>query len=200
VDNLQTTILSAGVSGVISYFLGRRAFRYETRYSKLHELKAEAIVGLYARVSRVEGAFLHLRQKLLPAGTEEQVGVELLARAKRAADESDELIRWFDEKRVLLPPILCDRLTRYLDGTRKAWINLQLADRFRTPGAPDSLIAEAAKMSGQADDFVFKQAPNLRKEIEIHVLSELRESMSVSGALLSLWARLKVFLPLKHTN
>jgi len=171
---MEISALVLSFAGVlIAFVLGLLSAWYATRYARFHDLRVDALVGLYSRLTKVQRAFKHARQRILLGGNAQQIEADRVTNRNKAADRGNDLIEWADEKRLLFNPELRNAVDKYIDGLGKAWMDQDSADILRSVGVADHVM-KAVELDKKVDEFVNTETPKLREVIEVIVREELR--------------------------
>jgi hypothetical protein len=127
------------------------ASEHETRFTRLHEARAEAIAELYKRLVRAQGAFdLYLNTVAFGADPDP-------AKEEQAVKGMGELIGYFREKRIYFEEELCRDIDAAIEEHVNVWVRTG-AYPIRMPDGPEQWSKAALHFS--------EHFPPIRAKIE----------------------------------
>jgi hypothetical protein len=147
--------------------LSRLTFEHQTRFSKLHDRRADAIDGLYKRLVRTSGAF----HQLLISGEED------VAAKSNAGKAAQDFVDFFGEHRLYLEPELLSALGDFDAVLREAWATFAFDSTKQEAGLPHHERERRLKAWRRARDIVRDESPKLRERIE----GLMREMLAAPG-------------------
>jgi hypothetical protein len=160
-------VLTPVLTGVVVYFVQlywqERMERRLTRFSKLHERRAEVIAGLYELLVDIQSG-LRSHTHAVKSSPQQDLNEEELS----ATEQSIEAFRgYFEKHRIYLPESLAGKIQEFHRHSTQAEIQIKLADICRM-GAPGDLFDEEGysesveKLARLADERI----PSLKQDIE----------------------------------
>jgi hypothetical protein len=146
---------------------------HETRFSRLHAKRSEAIDGLYKRLYRVHEAFLPLVGMLKSEEDEEFQG-----KLEYAGETAQDMLTFFGEHRLYFPEPIVSGFGRLNNKLHTAWTTFLLQRRGPDwTTLPRPLQEEDLKMWRTARDAIVEHVPVLREEIE----REMKRALGAIG-------------------
>ena len=137
----------------------------ETRFSRLHLKRSEAIDGLYKRLYRVHEAFLPLVGMLKSEEDE-----EFQTKLEHAGDTAQDMLTFFGEHRLYFPDPIVAEFGQLNNELHSAWTTFLLQRRGPAwTTLPRPLQEEDLKMWRSARDAIVEHVPALREEIELEM-------------------------------
>lgn len=140
----------------LQYAFRLKFYEFQTRYSWLHQQRAEAIVKLYSLLARVEGdlnVWINSSNEL-----RSQTEVE---HYRAAEGRFQEMVNFFDEKRIYFDPETIDAVLVMVEATRKIY------DEHSNVQWPQDRVPELASW--------LKQHSTILKEHNIDLVMALLE-------------------------
>lgn len=154
--------------------LRRNAFEHETRFSKLHERRVQAIDGLYKRLVRTIAAFY----PLMTRGNGEESG-EI---KQKAGEAGQEFTTFFGENRLYLDAELAQDVGRLQMVLNEAWVTFAYDLRDEQAPVPQHERERRLAVWRRARDIVRDEAPMLRDRIEARMRSMLESSPTLPAS------------------
>jgi len=146
------------------------AFEHQTRFTKLHEKRAEVIAELYLRLVKTQRCFTSMLDPL-PA---EFSGDPRVERIKVARDIANNFLEYFDTHQLFLDPALCAKLSRLSQEFSEIYITFVMAQSDPTGSSA------VHKAWSDGIDKLNKEIPKLRDEIEVIFRKMLGDTNSAS--------------------
>jgi DNA-directed RNA polymerase subunit F len=138
------------------------SFEHETRFSRLHQTRAETVAELYKRMVQTEETIRTLLGDVQPAEKEE---CEKLF--WKAGGQTGELFRFFEERRIYFDEELCGLLDAHASHFRQAWL-------YGSPYV--ELTPEQREETQQRLNELANAIPRVRHAIEVR----MREMLGVN--------------------
>jgi hypothetical protein len=138
------------------------AFERETRFTKLHEERAEVIVKLYRKLVKIERRLSSYAYnvKSSEASCEET--------EKSIWDAIHEFQDYFLDNRLYLPETLGGRVEEFHQLSSSAYVTLQIADIAKMSSSNDeSYDREYKEEFTEASRIISEEIPPLKEEIEL---------------------------------
>lgn len=167
---VATSLLTPLLTGIIVYFVQLRwQERMEqrlTRYSKLHEKRAEVIAELHSLLVEMRSD-LHSAALAVSPSTEGWPEEEIQRRVEAAHQSAEAFREHFRRHRIYLPESLVVKISRFCAQTFATSLGMQLTDASRTEALQDeSQQGEYRKLWEETSEEVSKRIPSLRQDIE----------------------------------
>ncbi len=148
-----------------------------TRFSKLHERRAEVIADLYRHLVDTEDSFrIAMNPLKFVSGGSEEVQRQEQERLNKAGETATQLTVFYLRHRIFFSSDIVSLLEKHVKTVRDAWISYTLF--VNDPGARDN--PETRRMAGDAKmaawDKLEKALPDIRAQLE----KEFRELLGVS--------------------
>lgn len=111
--------------------LDAKQFEQQTRFSLIHQKRAEVISELYARLARVKGRLGDLVAIFQPGGS------SLVEKRKITAEAFNEANSYFHERRIFLPEEIAEKVDSVFETMRDAFMEFDSAQRGNEEYKPD---------------------------------------------------------------
>jgi hypothetical protein len=128
------------------------AFERETRFARLHELRAEVIAELYKRLVWAHTSLLEFIQPIQQGGEKQRK-----ERGRKAADNTNKFFAHFHENYIYFDQSLCSVIETLEEKFRRTWAEFAIF--------PDMKPASAREWADAWKSFS-QDVPPLRHEIE----------------------------------
>jgi hypothetical protein len=102
------------------------AFERETRFSALHQKRAEVVADFYKLLSHAHSAMARYMSPLQPSNPPHS------ERAKEAAKACDTFIQFFEEHRVYFAESFCAEVDAFRNAITDVWIDFDVGELERT--------------------------------------------------------------------
>ncbi len=134
--------------------LAAQLFEYQTKFSVIHEKRAEVIAELYSRLARARRELAQLTAALQPGGQ------SLHAKKQQAADACNEAAEFFNERRLYMDLKTSEKIDRILETMKSAFYD------FNTAQQEDEYKPDPSGLGVQASKQVRDDLPPLLRELE----------------------------------
>ena len=112
--------------------LDAKQFEHQTRFSLIHQKRAEVISKLYARLSRAKARLGELVAIYQPGGQ------SLSEKRKVTSEAYNEANSYFHERRIFLPEEIAENVDAVLEAMRDAFVEFDTAQMGNEEYKPDS--------------------------------------------------------------
>ena len=135
--------------------LDAKQFEQQTRFSLIHQKRAEVISELYAILARAKVRLGELVAIFQPGGQ------SLIEKRKITAETYNEAVSYFNERRIFLPEEIAENVDGVLAAMRTAFIEFDTAQMGNEEYKPDN-----TGLWIQSFNKVRDELPQLMKEME----------------------------------
>jgi len=112
--------------------LDARQFEHQTRFTLIHQKRAEVISELYARLAHAKARLGELVAIFQPGGQ------SLIDKRKVTAEAFNDANSYFHERRIFLPEEIAENVDAVLEAMRDAFIEFDTAQMGNEEYKPDS--------------------------------------------------------------
>lgn len=134
--------------------LAAQLFEHQTKFSIIHEKRAEVIAELYGRLARAHRELAKLTAAFQPGGQ------SLRGKKQQAADACNKADEFFNERRLYLDLKTSEKIDKTLETMKSAFIDFDMAQQS------DVYQPDSSGLWGQASKQIRDDLPPLLNELE----------------------------------
>lgn len=150
--------LSSQISRDLEKFkadLDRSLFEYKTKFSLIHEVRAQVIGELYGKISRASSMLARLVH-IFQMGN----GISLLDKKKAVAEVAQGMQDYYNEKRIYLDDSTCEKIDGIIEVLHSVFVTFDVAQKG------DSYEPDDSGLWREANREFREKWPPLKKALE----------------------------------